>query len=272
MNRNFENTYCGIFDSRARRGTAHRTEDRRVECFEIEIFSEESGVSHIDGRAYPVRRGMVLCAKPGQIRYSELPIRCNFIRIQPGDEMLDRILASLPDVSYVEKNEDYESILGLMKKLGGCFVSGSRDEESIQLLKINALLYETVYRIHREIKGGSRLAKEDPHNRIIAEAYGYIDENFTSSCTLSEIAACVHVSPNYLHTLFKSVTGQTPFEYVTQRRVNKAKRLIMAGELTLLEIALACGFCSQSHFNKVFRESTGQTPATYRKTLADKYL
>ena len=118
MNRNFENTYCGIFDSRARRGAAHRTEDRIVECFEIEIFSEESGVSHIDGRAYPVRRGMVLCAKPGQIRHSELPIRCNFIRIQPGDERLDRILASLPDVSYVKSGEDYESLLGLMKKLG----------------------------------------------------------------------------------------------------------------------------------------------------------
>lgn len=272
MNRNFENTYCGIFDSRARRGAAHRTEDRRVECFEIEIFSEESGVSHIDGRAYPVKRGMVLCAKPGQIRYSELPIRCNFIRLQPGDELLDPILESMPDVSYVERSEDYESILGLMKKLGGCFVSGSKDDVSIQLLRINALLYETVYRIRREITGGVQLAKEDPHNRIIAEAYGYIDENFTSHCTLAEIAECVHVSPNYLHTLFKGVTGQTPFEYVTQKRINKAKRLIMAGELTLLEIALACGFCSQSHFNKVFRECTGQTPAAYRKTLADRYL
>jgi AraC-like DNA-binding protein len=157
-----------------------------------------------------------------------------------------------------------------MKKLGGCFVGGG--DEDVRLLHMNALLYETVYRLHREITGGTRLAKGDPHNRIIAEAYGYIDENFTSSCTLSEIAGCVHVSPNYLHTLFKSVTGQTPFEYVTERRINKAKRLIMAGELTLLEVALACGFCSQSHFNKVFRECTGQTPAAYRRTLAEKYL
>ena len=272
MKRNFENTYCGLFDSRTKRGTAPRTEDRRVDCFEIEIFSEEVGVSHIDGKAYPVKRGMILCAKPGQIRYSELPIRCNFIRIQPGDETLDGILESLPNISYVEKNEDYESILGLMKKLGGCFVSGSKDDEDIQLLRINALLYETVYRIHREVRGGNQLASNDSQNRLIAEAYGYIDENFTSSCTLAEIAKCVHVSPNYLHTLFKSVTGQTPFEYVTQRRINKAKRLIMAGELTLLEVALTCGFCSQSHFNKVFREVTGQTPAVYRRTLADKYL
>jgi AraC-like DNA-binding protein len=156
-----------------------------------------------------------------------------------------------------------------MKKLGGCFVGGDDD---VRVLRMNALLYEAVYRIRREVMGGSPLAKGDPHNRIIAEAYGYIDENFSSSCTLSEIAECVHVSPNYLHTLFKSVTGQTPLEYVTQRRINKAKRLIMAGELTLLEVALACGFCSQSHFNKVFREHTGQTPATYRRTLADMYL
>ena len=118
MERNFENTYCGLFDSRSRRGSAVRSEVRRVECFELELFLDESGTSYLEGKAYAVKRGMILCAKPGQMRFSEFPIRCHFIRIQPGEERLDSILASLPNVSYLSENEDCENLLALMKKLG----------------------------------------------------------------------------------------------------------------------------------------------------------
>lgn len=269
MYRNPENTYCGLFDSHTKKTWSHRTEERTVEYYELEIFSEASGISHIDGKEFPVRRGMLLCAKPGQIRFSDLPIRCNFIRIKPGEEELDRILASLPDVFYLDNSEVYENILGNMKKLAACMIGGNTDDTV--LLRINSLLYEIIYRCMREVNGKNALLQSDPQNRIIAEAYGYIDENYTSACSLYDIASCVHISPNYLHTLFKRVTGITPFEYVTKKRIDRAKRLIMAGELTLLEIALSCGFCSQSHFNKVFKERTGETPAEYRRGLWEKY-
>ena len=58
---------------------------------------------------------------------------------------------------------------------------------------------------------------------------------------------------------------------MTDKRVRRAKRLIAAGERSMLEIALETGFCSQSHFNKVFREATGFTPAAYRRRLLEQY-
>jgi len=67
----------------------------------------------------------------------------------------------------------------------------------------------------------------------------------------------------------------TPFAYVLKKRIAHAQRFIMAGDKSMLEIALETGFCSQSHFNKAFRAATGTTPVQYRKQLlqqgVDKY-
>ena len=88
---------------------------------------------------------------------------------------------------------------------------------------------------------------------------------------LAEIAEALHVSPSYLHATFKRSVGATPARIVTARRIDKAKRLIAAGEKSMLEIALEVGFCSQSHFNKVFLKECGITPATYKKELGVSY-
>ncbi|MBP3397122.1 MAG: helix-turn-helix transcriptional regulator [Clostridia bacterium] len=55
------------------------------------------------------------------------------------------------------------------------------------------------------------------------------------------------------------------------RRIEQARRLISAGDKSMLEIALELGFCSQSHFNKVFKKETGMTPAAYRRGMLERY-
>ncbi len=267
MYRTADNTYCGVFDSRVKKQYSTKTDDRIVEFFEIELFTEESGVSHINSAEYPVKRGMLLCAKPGEVRYSNLPVKCNFIRIKPGEDEIDGILSSLPDVTYIEDEAIYERILGSMRKLASCMLGPSDD--SATSLKINSLFYDIVYTCMRETIGKNMSIKSE--NRLISEACGYIDENYTQNCTLAKVAESVHCSPNYLHSLFKRTSGITPYEYIMQKRINLAKRQIMAGEASLISIALSCGFCSQSHFNKVFRERVGVTPAQFRREIWEKY-
>ena len=108
-------------------------------------------------------------------------------------------------------------------------------------------------------------------SRVAREAREYINENYTQDCSLSKIAEAVRVSPNYLHTAFSRGFGVTPYEYALRKRLEKAKRLIMAGEKSMLEIALELGFCSQSHFNKLFKEREGVTPAQYRAGILSRY-
>ena len=94
-----------------------------------------------------------------------------------------------------------------------------------------------------------------------------MDKHYCESCTLAQIAEAVHLSANHLHRIFVESEGRTPYEYVTEKRIEKAKTLILMGKHSLAQVALETGFCSQSHFTVVFKKSEGQTPAQYRKQL-----
>ncbi len=263
-----DDIYCGVFDSGIIRKNEQQSHEREVTCYELELFHKDSGISHINGTAYPIRRGMLLCSKPGQIRYSRFPLKCSFIRIftKNIDQRLDTVLSSLPDVRYLDNEEQTERMLALFSKLGSYFINPA---DTAAELRINSLFYELLTLIVRS--GTEAVASKPDATNAVRAAFEYINESFTKSCTLSEIAEAVSLSPNHLHTVFKESVGMTPYEYVTEKRLEKAKKLIMSGDKPILEIALEVGFCSQSHFSKVFRKSTGKTPAAYRKELLAQY-
>ncbi len=267
----YNDIYCGIYDSDIIRKNQSRSEPRKVSCYELEFFHSEGGKSHINGRAYNCRRGMLLCAKPGQIRYSDFPVRCSFIRFFPTgiDRETEEIISRFPDCAYIADNAKTEYIMSLFSKLAAAIVS--EDSGELQRLRINSLFYEIIYRIAAEFSGGILLSASAPLGRIARDTYEYINENYTQDCSLERIAEAVSASPNYIHTVFKQSLGITPYEFVVRKRIEKAEKLIAAGEMSMLEIALDVGFCSQSHFNKMFKMKTGQTPAQYRKNLLEQY-
>jgi len=264
-----EDIYCGIFDSSIIRKNEFQSSEREVTCFEIELFHSQSGTSHINGKAYPIRRGMLLCSKPGQIRYSDFPLKCSFIRIWENnlDPRLQRLLNELPDVRYIDSEAEIEQLIMLFKKLGSYFISTASEASE---LRINSIFFEILSRIAQN-EAEAEYGVGQGVGGTIRAAYEYINENFAKSCSLSEIAQAVNISPNHLHRVFTDAIGMTPYEYVIKKRIEKAKKLIMAGEKSMLEIALEIGFCSQSHFNKVFRKVTGKTPVEYRKELLSQY-
>lgn len=267
-----EELQCGVFDSSVLRGNKTRSSGRRVVNYELELFHREGGVSHVAEGAYPTRRGMLLCAKPGQIRYSDFPVRCSYIRLQPQkDSEVDRLLAAAPDCLYIEDENAVEELMGLFSGLCSILIGTAPAREELIALRANAVLLDILYRLGRFWQGSSDAAVKTPIHRIAADAYEYLNENYTKDCSLKTVAAALHVSPNYLHAVFLREIGVTPFAYITDKRIRRAKRLIAAGESSMAEIADAVGFCSQSHFNKVFKEQTGMTPALYRRSLLEQY-
>ena len=267
-----ENIYCGIFDSSIARKNISKSDKRTVGCFELEFFNSSRGVSYIDDAKYPIKKGMFICAKPGQIRHSEFPVKCNFIRIfedENTDNKLVSLLKSLPDCTYLDGDFMSDEILPLASRLGSCF-SSSNVSKATEML-INSLFYEILYKILGSIQGNSGQEELSSISRVAREAYEYINENFTSDCSLKTIAEVVNISPNYLHTVFRESFGVSPYQYTVSKRIEKAKKLIMVGEVSMLDIALSLGFCSQSHFNRIFKEQTGETPTVFRKRIFENY-
>lgn len=93
---------------------------------------------------------------------------------------------------------------------------------------------------------------------------GYIDDNIHRQITLSELAEVANLSHYHFARKFKNKMGMTALQYLANRRVEMAKRLLRTTSDSLVEISLACGFASQSHFSTVFKKVTGTTPAAYR--------
>jgi AraC family transcriptional regulator len=94
---------------------------------------------------------------------------------------------------------------------------------------------------------------------------GYVDSRLSTNIALTELAGLLGYSESQLVRLFKSSFGVSPYQYVLQRRVERAKSLLTDGRHSLAEIALACGFATQSHFSASFKARIGLTPGAYRR-------
>ncbi|WP_199619724.1 response regulator transcription factor [Paenibacillus alkalitolerans] len=106
----------------------------------------------------------------------------------------------------------------------------------------------------------------------VAKAQEYVKQNFQDA-ELSLKTVCKHVSmsTSYFSTLFKSHTGKTFIEYVTQVRMEKAKELLKLTQLKSYEIAYQVGFNDPHYFSLTFKKYTGDTPTEFRqKTIGEE--
>ena len=99
-----------------------------------------------------------------------------------------------------------------------------------------------------------------------ANAKAYIDAHLTEDIALAEIAAAVGLSTHYFIRAFKQSEGVTPYRYVLQQRIERAKSLIDKGAGPIASIGQQLGFKSASHFSRTFVEFTGLSPRDYRKS------
>ena len=99
----------------------------------------------------------------------------------------------------------------------------------------------------------------------IFEAVRYIEENLTQRLTLNQVASSINLSPNYLSSLFKKELGVGFVDYITEKRVERAKELLENTGLRTYEVAQQAGFVDESYFSKTFKRLTGKRPSAFRK-------
>jgi YesN/AraC family two-component response regulator len=93
-----------------------------------------------------------------------------------------------------------------------------------------------------------------------------LHEHFTEDITLEQIAAQSNLSPHYFTRLFGESFRMKLWDHVLIKRIDMAKRLLTSqSDITVLEIALRCGFHNTANFNRAFLRFTGMTPSEYRK-------
>lgn len=101
--------------------------------------------------------------------------------------------------------------------------------------------------------------------RWITKALRYIDTNLNETIYLGHLADIANVSQPYFSKIFKQMTGLNLTEYITTKRIVRAKQLLEMTDDTVACVSEDCGFYSLPHFHRTFLKYTGMTPATYRK-------
>ena len=101
-------------------------------------------------------------------------------------------------------------------------------------------------------------------NREFLQIRNFLEENLRRGFSVRELAASIGVGPGVLTQKLTASTGKSPWRFVQQQRIVRAKAMLRSTKRSIAEIAAQLGYTDQSHFTNAFRRAVGATPKAYR--------
>lgn len=262
---NYQLLQYGLFDSTVKFPNVITTEDRLLDCFEIDLFTASyPGTGYINGSPYKFEEGLVLCGKPGQYRHSRLHFKCCYLHFTVSSPELRDALLRLPDGFIVT---DFDELAALFYRM-----STLSDESVSDALLLHSYANRILHRLIRLSENRPAPATPLPsvHAQTLSEVKKYIKNHYAEKLPLSLLAEKAALSPVYFHRLFTAQYGTTPADYTLQIRIAAAKQLLLTTDRPLARVAADCGFSSQAYFNYSFKKQTGLSPIRYRKKMLSR--
>jgi AraC-like DNA-binding protein len=123
------------------------------------------------------------------------------------------------------------------------------------------LLLVDVGRLAADVVGALRL-RDEP---LLAAVFGVIEERYREPISLAEVAWALSLSPGHLTTVVRRKTGRTVLEWITERRMAEARRLLVETDLAVEEVSERVGYPDAGYFARVFGRAHGTTPVGWRR-------
>jgi len=144
--------------------------------------------------------------------------------------------------------------------------------DSADRLYVETLAIDIASLLLHDYCAGSESAKCMPRGGLTRNrarrVVEYIEANLGRALTVRELADVAELSTYHFLRMFKKTVGLTPYQYLLERRVERAKEMLRSKPASLAEVALAIGFSSQSHFTTAFHRAVGATPAEFQRLAA----
>ncbi len=189
-------------------------------------------------------------------------------------EALDYLGRKVLQQSEIDAFSVYQNILKLVQSL----------EVQVNLFQTNSIasFYQELAHLIRQADGFEAVLEtikvkmiqvireiktrhKDKTSSTITLIKEYINQHFTEDISLDKLAEVSGLSSSYLSQLFKNEVGISYIEYLTKKRVDYAKRLLMESEQSVSEICMMVGYLDQKHFFRTFKKHTKMSPTEYRK-------
>jgi|SRR5689334_6639286 len=103
--------------------------------------------------------------------------------------------------------------------------------------------------------------------RRLCRARDLLAAEYQSQVLLEAAAREACLSPFHFHRLFRATFGETPHDFITRRRMEKARHLLASGEMTVTEVCMEVGYSSLGSFSTKFQSLAGLAPTEYQRTI-----
>lgn len=107
------------------------------------------------------------------------------------------------------------------------------------------------------------------YSQPIARVIRFINRNIFETITINQVADYHSLNPHYLSSLFHQEVGITPSQYIRQKKMEEAKRMLTLSSFSIAEVSDLLGYCDISHFSRVFKAYYGVCPSSMHKVLAE---
>ncbi len=118
--------------------------------------------------------------------------------------------------------------------------------------------------------GGTQIARTSPcgklQYRLLQGVLERMKADLAADLDLNTLAAESGYSRSHFLRTFRAAMGCSPHQWLTRLRGERAKTMLRENSMSLIDIALDCGFSSHAHFSNTFRQIVGVTPSEYRRT------
>lgn len=226
---------------------------------QINYCAGGEGVLKFDGQTYEIKQGVSFFMPenyPHEYYTKKDLWRNDWISF--GGKHYHSVLKELNLTKPIVVNHHHED------KLTSCWMEiyqCLKEETLIGNMLASGHLYKYLVEYMTQYKN-SQVPQNSQHSEfnVVLE---YINQHYMEELSLHELAALINITPQYLCKLFRQHLGMRPFQYITKRRMQEAKHLLLQNKYTTTEIAALVGYNDTSYFCRLFREAEQMTPSTF---------
>ena len=218
---------------------------------------------------YHVKKGDLIYYRPGDYRYGTTPannlMKCYTVDFFYTHPLLNNAIWSLQDItlpfSTFETITDhffYSRIIYLFAE----FLKIRSGSDYHRIIRAKALFLEILSLL---IHWKQSTSFNFHHIRKIEILIKFMSIHYNEKLTLDELADKIHMSPTYMESTFKKITGKAPIQYLLNMRINKAKEFLLDGH-SVSDTAQKVGFNDVFYFSKCFKKHEGIAPSKFLDT------
>ncbi|MCH5185501.1 MAG: helix-turn-helix domain-containing protein [Oscillospiraceae bacterium] len=220
------------------------------------VFTENGegivSTEEIEFKTYKNHAFLIDCRKPHGYRTQD---KWNFRWIHIDGCGIDFIYEQLQTLSPTGAViDDPEVLIGLFNDIQKSAVNNY----SLSVAKQGRDIHNALYQLVSSAQNAINLKP------AFLDVFSYIDKNYDKHISVDILAKTAHMSKYHFTRQFKKATGHSPYNYITNYRINCSKALLTATDKPINEISLLCGFLSESNYICHFKKQVGTTPDRYR--------